>query len=88
VYAREEYHSGRKVDQHVVAVTLKKGPNELLLKVCQNDRTQSWMKPWEFAARVCDATGGAIPLKQLVNKDGKQTAVELGALAPKKEEKK
>lgn len=90
VYAKEEYHSGSKMDQHVAYVTLKKGANELLVKVCQNDRTQQWMKPWEFAARVCDATGGALPLKQQISKDGKQTSVELGALAPapKKEEEK
>lgn len=90
VYFKEEYHSGKKHDQHIANVTLKKGANELLVKVCQNDKTQSWMKPWEFAARVCDATGGALPVKQQITKDGKQTTVELGALAPapKKEEKK
>lgn len=91
VYAREEYHSGSKMDQHVANVTLKKGANELLVKVCQNNRTQEWMKPWEFAARVCDATGGALPLKQQITKDGKQTTIELGELAPapkKKEEEK
>jgi hypothetical protein len=91
VYAREEYHSGSKMDQHTVNVTLKKGANELLVKVCQNDRTQPWMKEWEFAARVCDFTGGAIPVKQQITKDGKQSTVEFGALAPapkKKEEEK
>ena len=90
VYFKEEYHSGKKHDQHVANVTLKKGANELLVKVCQNDKTQSWMKPWEFAARVCDATGGALPVQQQISKDGKQVTVALGELAPapKKEEKK
>ena len=90
VYFKEEYHSGKKHDQHVANVTLKKGANELLVKVCQNDKSASWMKPWEFAARVCDATGGALPVKQQITKDGKQTTIELGELAPapKKEEKK
>ncbi len=90
VYFKEEYHSGKKHDQHVANVTLKKGANELLVKVCQNDKAQQWMKPWEFAARVCDATGGALPVKQQITKDGKQVAVDLGELAPapKKEEKK
>lgn len=90
VYFKEEYHSGKKHDQHVANVTLKKGANELLVKVCQNDKTQSWMKPWEFAARVCDATGGALPVQQQITKDGKQVTVALGELAPapKKEEKK
>lgn len=91
VFAKEEYHSGRSMDQHVANVTLKKGANEVLVKVCQNDRGQPWMKPWEFAARVCDATGGRLPLKQQITKDGKPTTVELGDLAPapkKKEEEK
>lgn len=91
VYAREEYHSGIKMDQHTANVTLKKGANEVLVKVCQNDRTQVWMKPWGFACRVCDATGGAVPLKQQITKDGQTTTVEPGALAPapkKKEEEK
>jgi hypothetical protein len=91
VFAKEEYHSGQSLDQHVASVTLKKGANEVLVKVCQNDRTQPWMKPWGFAARVCDATGGKLPLKQQITKDGKQTTVELGDLAPapkKNEEEK
>jgi hypothetical protein len=90
VYFKEEYHSGKKHDQHVANVTLKKGANELLVKVCQNDKSQPYMKPWEFAARVCDATGGALPLKQQITKDGQQVTVDLGELAPapKKEEKK
>lgn len=90
VYFKEEYHSGKKHDQHTANVTLKKGANELLVKVCQNDKAQPWMKPWEFAARVCDATGGALKVKQQITKDGKQITVDLGELAPapKKEEKK
>ncbi len=91
VYFRDEYHHGRKLDQHTANVTLKKGANELLVKVCQNDRAQPWMKEWEFTARVCDTTGGALPLKQQITKDGKQATIDLGELAPapaKKEEKK
>jgi len=92
VYAKEEYHSGSKMDQHVANVTLKKGANELMVKVCQNDRAAPYMKVWEFAARVCDTTGGSLPLKQQITKDGKPSTVELGALAPapktEKEEKK
>ncbi len=91
VYFKDEYHTGRKLDQHTANITLTKGANELLVKVCQNDRAQPWMKPWEFAARVCDSTGGPLPVKQQITKDGKQLAVDLGELAPapaKKEEKK
>lgn len=88
VYFRDEYHTGRKLDQHVANITLKKGANELLVKVCQNDRAASWMKQWEFAARLCDTTGGPLPLKQVVTKGGETVTVELGELATTKEEKK
>jgi hypothetical protein len=69
---------------------LKPGKNEVLLKLCQNDQKEEWAQVWGFAARVCDPTGGALPLKQTVVKDGRPTTVTPGALKPaeKKEEKK
>ena len=36
------------------------GENEILLKVCQNEQTQSWTKQWEFNFRITDRTGSAI----------------------------
>jgi len=36
VFAREEYHHGTKMDQHVAKLTLAKGKNAILLKICQN----------------------------------------------------
>jgi hypothetical protein len=41
---------------------LKKGHNEILLKVYQNEQTESWAEEWSFQLRVCDALGGAVPL--------------------------
>ena len=78
VFAREEYHHGTKMDQHVAKLTLAKGKNAILLKVCQNDMPYDWAQVWGFAARLCDATGGARQVKQLID----DKPVSLGELAP------
>ena len=59
VFAREEYHHGTRMDQHVGRGTLRAGRNEILVKVCQNEQTESWAESWGFQLRVCDALGGA-----------------------------
>jgi hypothetical protein len=41
-------------------VKLKKGANQILVKCCQNEQTETWTVEWEFQLRVCDATGTAI----------------------------
>ena len=49
LYSRDEYHRGKtRIDQFVIDGELKKGANKILLKVCQNEQTQSWTKQWEF----------------------------------------
>jgi hypothetical protein len=70
VYAKEEYHHGKYLDQHVARVTLHKGRNTLLLKVCQNEQTDTWAQEWDFQVRVCDSVGGAVPLT-VVQEKGK-----------------
>jgi hypothetical protein len=65
VFARDEYHHGHVMDQHVGRTTLKAGKNELLLKICQNNQTEQWAQNWAFQLRICDATGGAVPFKLL-----------------------
>ena len=60
VFGRDEYHRGARIDQYRLPVTLKKGSNTLLLKICQNADVKDWTKEWEFQLRVCDATGTAI----------------------------
>jgi hypothetical protein len=62
VFAREEYHHGIDVDQHVGRGTLKKGRNEILVKICQNEQTEPWAQEWRFQLRICDALGGAVPM--------------------------
>jgi hypothetical protein len=56
----EVYHSGGAFDQYRVNAKLKQGRNEILVKVCQNEQTQSWTNNWEFQLRVCDHNGTAI----------------------------
>ena len=60
VFARDEYHRGAQIDQYGYPVKLKQGPNEILIKCCQNEQTETWTVEWEFQLRVCDATGTPI----------------------------
>lgn len=77
LFGREEYHHGDQMDYHVGKGVLKTGENTVVVKVCQNNQTDSWAQRWQFQARVCDATGGPIPgLTQVV--DGRR--LPLGAI--------
>lgn len=57
---REVYHSGHSLDQYVSSTTLQPGKNTILLKVCENEQTQSWAQDWDFQLRICDPAGTAI----------------------------
>jgi hypothetical protein len=61
--AHEEYHHGADMDQYIGRGTLQAGRNVVLLKVCQNEQTESYAVLWGFQCRLCDATGGAVPFK-------------------------
>lgn len=61
VFFRNEYHHGMRMDQYVARGTLRRGANEILLKVCQNEQDQNWAQRWSFQARICDALGGGVP---------------------------
>lgn len=89
LFGRDEYHHGTRMDQHVARVTLRAGRNEVLVKVLQNDQKESWAQAWGFALRVCDATGGRLPLTQVLVRGGTPTSVPLGNLKtePNKETK-
>lgn len=60
LFGRDEYHRGMKIDQYTLPVKLKAGANEILVKCCQNEETETWTVEWEFQLRVCDASGTAI----------------------------
>ncbi len=89
LFQREEYHHGSVMDQHTGKGTLKAGKNEVLIKLVQNNQSEKWAQSWDFSARVCDWSGGALPVKQEVIRDGKSEVVDLGAIreTPKKEGK-
>ncbi len=54
------YHGGSQLDQYVCRATLRQGKNAILIKVCQNEQTQSWARPWGFHLRVCDESSTAV----------------------------
>ncbi|MCA9268441.1 MAG: hypothetical protein KDA41_08215, partial [Planctomycetales bacterium] len=58
--AHEVYHAGKSLDQYISTGRLQKGKNTILLKVCQNEQTESWAQDWGFQLRVCDAAGAAV----------------------------
>ena len=60
VAVKNVYHSGYDFDQYIVSCLLKRGENRILIKVCQNEQTQAWTRPWEFRLRITDKLGGAI----------------------------
>lgn len=92
VFEREEYHHGSALDHHIGRVALKAGENTLVVKVCQNNQTDSWAQAWQFQARVCDSTGGPVPgVAQVVPGAGPAGPFKLGTIdasAANKEEKK
>lgn len=56
----EKYHANGTMDQYVGRGELKRGPNVILLKICQNEQKDSWAQDWKFQLRVCDAAGKAV----------------------------
>jgi hypothetical protein len=62
--SREVYHAGGQIDQYRASIRLKPGTNSVLVKVCQNEQTDSWAQSWYFQLRFSDTTGLAIRWKQ------------------------
>ncbi len=60
VFANHVYHANQAVDQYVGQVKLKQGLNTILLKVAQNEQTESWAQDWSYQLRICDAVGTPI----------------------------
>jgi hypothetical protein len=65
LFSRDEYHRGQKMDQYTLKGRLKKGPNSVLVKCCQNEQTESWTVEWEFQLRVCDSAGTGLNFEPL-----------------------
>ena len=45
------------MDQYRGTGRLKKGVNQILVKVAQNEQDEQWAQDWEFQLRVCDELG-------------------------------
>lgn len=58
--SRRVYHSGFAIDQYISRAELNAGVNRILVKVCENEQTESWAQDWNFQLRVCDAVGTAV----------------------------
>jgi len=57
VFGRDEYHMGAEIDQYRLPVTLRRGINTILVKLCQNELQEDWTEEWEFQLRITDALG-------------------------------
>jgi len=90
-HGHDEYHHGAPFDAIVGRGVLKSGENVVVLKVCQNDQKEEWAQAWEFQMRICDETGGPLPLEQKITTDGNTKTIKLGFNpnpTEKKQEKK
>lgn len=57
VTANEVYHAGSRIDQYIGSCQVKAGENWVLVKICQNNQTESWAQDWQFQFRITDAMG-------------------------------
>jgi hypothetical protein len=78
IFGRDEYHHGAPFDAHIGKGTLHKGENVIVLKICQDDEKESWAQAWQFQMRLCDETGGALPLEQKIATNGNTKTIKLG----------
>ena len=61
----EVYHALTDLDQYVGRGELRRGTNQVLLKICQNEQTEDWAANWKFQIRACDSTGGALDVTEV-----------------------
>ncbi len=64
VFSREQWLNGIRFDRFRATVRLKRGPNELLVKVCQGppNKDPQVANNWSLQLRFCDENGKGIPL--------------------------
>lgn len=63
--SKDVYHMGGEYDQYIATAQFHRGKNTILLKVCQNEQTESWARPWEVRLRVTDLLGGGVVSERL-----------------------
>lgn len=62
VLSNHVYHAGFAIDQYAGTIQLVKGENHILVKICQNEQTDSWAQDWQFQLRLTDESGKAFDL--------------------------
>lgn len=60
VTANRVYHTGMVIDQYQGQAKLKQGKNLILVRISQNEQTESWAQEWMFQLRVTDSLGGPV----------------------------
>jgi len=60
ISANKVYHSAMEIDQYVGPIEVRSGANQVVLKLCQNEQTQSWAQDWKFQLRICKPDGTAV----------------------------
>lgn len=62
VFSRLQWLNGLRLDRFTTVVTLKKGTNRLLVKVCQGPKHKNPAVPnnWSMQLRFCDAEGAGV----------------------------
>lgn len=60
LFGRDEYHRGMRIDQYKLPISLRKGKNTILVKICQNEQKEDWTIEWQFQLRICDSSGTAL----------------------------
>ena len=60
VMGHEIYHASEAIDQYVATAEFREGANNVMVKCCQNEQTESWAADWKFQLRVCDSLGSPL----------------------------
>ncbi len=64
VFTKDEWQNGTRLDRFIVPAKLRKGTNEILVKVCQGPkyRDPDMGNLWSMQLRICDTTGKGVAL--------------------------
>ena len=65
VLSRLQWLNGTRLDRFTASIQLRKGRNQLLVKVCQGPQHKNPAVPnnWSLQLRICDKTGAAVGTK-------------------------
>lgn len=65
ILARRQWLNGTRLDRFTAPAELKKGKNQILVKVCQGPQHKNPAVPnnWSMQLRFCDRTGASVGLK-------------------------